>query len=420
MYRLLTYLLAPVFLFYTLRISFRDRSWRYCLQRLGFSYSLSINNIAAEQYNKQQQPIWIHCASVGEINTYVLLHKQLVQQYPQHQFLITTNTTTGASNLLSAIKRDATPRTLHSFLPIENNVCIAAFLNFWQPQRCLIMETEIWPLLYSHCQQRHIQIDILNARLSHRTLNGPGWIKKYYQQSLQSVKQILCKSEQERQHFLQLGANASQLVIAGNLKFAHQDINTTDTDSRLIDRAYCLAASTHHNEEQLLADLWLQINTDRLLVIAPRHPNRSAQIQKQLRQLNVRYAVRSKQQIIEDDCQIYLADTLGELNRLMRDADFVYIGGSMIKHGGQNILEAARLGKASLCGPHMYNFKDEVDLLNQADGCIQVKNSHELKQMLIQLLTEADTCERIGQNAKRALQQKSEVLETYLSLLKPL
>ena len=408
-YRIVVFLLWPVFFLYTLKIALRDRSSRYFLQRLGFSYAKKTGSKANNTY-------WIHCASVGEVNTYIPLHRKLIEQFPNTDFIITTNTSTGAST----VARHAIERTTHYYLPIESSFAIKRFLKAVQPARCLIMETEIWPLLYKHCSKLHIPISIINARLSHRTLNANRWIKNIYKESLRGVEKIFCKSQQEVLNFKQLGATDEKLLDTGNLKFASADETDISQAIDLNSRPYYVVASTHHDEEQQLAQLWSELgrelNSNTVLVIVPRHPNRSEQIQKQLVNLKLNFAVRSKQQALDENTNIYLADTLGELTGFMAGADCVFIGGSLIPHGGQNILEAARLGKTIVCGPHMFNFKDEVELLKTHNACIQVNDLSELKNTFIDLLKSPQD-KSMGENAKKALLGQANVIEHYLSQL---
>lgn len=401
-YHLITVLLWPVFFLYTLKIALRDRSSRYFFQRLGFKYP---------QHKKHT--FWIHCASVGETNTYFPLHLKLLEKYPHTQFVITTNTTTGAST----IKKYAATRTTHCYLPIESELAIKRFLKAWQPQRCLIMETEIWPLLYKNCNKSGIPIHIINARLSHRTLNANNWILGIYKRALKNVYIILCKSETELSNFKALGAAADKLKIAGNLKFTSIINEALPEQIDLNHRAYCVAASTHQDEEQQLARLWSTLDTTHLLVIAPRHPNRSDSIQKQLSELGINFSVRSKGERVTEQTRVYLADTLGELNRFMAYADFVFMGGSLIKHGGQNLLEPARFGKAIFCGPHMFNFKDELELLLKHEACIQVTSINELRQVFTECLKQIQQCAETGNRAKAVVEQQSGTLDNYLKLL---
>lgn len=401
-YRLLTIILFPVFFLYILKIALRDKSSRYFFQRLGFGYP-----------HQNSKTIWIHCASVGETNTYLPLHLKLLKNYPDTQFIITTNTTTGAHT----VNRHNPARTTHCYLPIESSFAIKRFIKTCNPQKCLIMETEIWPLLYHHCYKHNIQIDIINARLSHRTLEANKWIKSVYKKSLNKVNRILCKSAFEGDNFTSLGAKPEQLKIAGNLKFTSVEKISDNLSTNLVNRPYCVAASTHNDEEQQLAELWGRLTTDKLLVIVPRHPNRSEQIQKQLSELDLNYAVRSLQQVINKNTQVYLADTLGELNDLMTYADFVFIGGSLIKHGGQNLLEPARLGIPVICGPYMFNFTDELELLLKHQACIQVTDINALENLFIKLLDQPDQYKLMGKKAKDVLGQQSDILAEYLKYL---
>ncbi len=405
-YKLLTVLLWPILFIYTTKISLRDKSWRYLLQRLGFAYP-----------KQSKQHIWVHCASVGEVNTYFPLHIQLIKTFPDIQFVITTNTVTGADTVEKNIQQNNLKQTRHCYLPIESSFAINRFLRTWRPSQCIIMETEIWPLLYQLCHNKKIKISIINGRLSHRTLNAKPWIKSLYKTSLSFVDNILCKSQNEIEHFIELGATSSQTKLAGNLKFTSFEKNTNKKSIQLNNQTFCVAASTHDDEELQLATLWKKLSIDLLLVIVPRHPNRSEKIQKQFDTLAINYAVRSKKQTLLNDTKIYLADTLGELTQFMQNAEFVFIGGSLVKHGGQNILEPSRLGKATICGPHMFNFKEETQFLLDNHACIQIHELAELEKIVLNYIKNPLQLLTIGNNAKQSLKQQSSILNTYLSLL---
>ncbi len=401
-YLFLTILLWPVFFLYTVKIAFRDKSLRYLLQRLGHAYP-----------QQSEQHIWIHCASVGEVNTLMPLLHRLLEQFPQSRFVITTNTTTGAQT----VARHKPERTQHCYLPVESFFAINRFLYAWQVQQCLIMETEIWPLLYSCCARQHVEITLINARLSYRTLNTREWMKKQYRESLKKVNRILCKSTQELNNFKTLGAKNKQLYVCGNLKFTTINNNSHTPPINLGNRTYCVAASTHNDEERQLSQLWQRLNSEHLLVIVPRHPERSEQIQKQLNKLGIHYAVRSKQEKINHNTNIYLADTLGELTGFISAAQIVFMGGSLIPHGGQNLLEAAREGKAIICGPHMFNFQDEVELLLKHKGCVQVNDIVALEKTFCGLLNSPQQRETLGESARITLQQQTDIIEQYSVLL---
>lgn len=401
-YLFLTTLIWPIFFLYTVKVAIRDKSLRYLLQRLGHAYP-----------QQSEGHIWIHCASVGEVNTLMPLLHKLLEQFPKSRFVITTNTTTGAQT----VARHNPERTQHCYLPVESFFSINRFLYAWQVQQCLIMETEIWPLLYSCCARQHIEITLINARLSHRTLNAGKWLKKQYRESFKKVNRILCKSEQELNNFKTLGATNEQLYVCGNLKFTIADKSAHTQPVNLSNRTYCVAASTHDDEERQLSQLWQKLNSEDLLVIVPRHPERSEKIQKQLNKLDIHYAVRSKQDNISHNTDVYLADTLGELTGFIAAAKIVFMGGSLIPHGGQNLLEAAREGRAIVCGPHMFNFQDEVDLLLEHNGCIQVNDIAALEKTFRDLLEFPKQREALGKNARTTLLQQADVLDQYSVLL---
>ena len=402
-YRLLTFLLFPVFFIYTLKLAIKFKSLSYFKQRLGFSYP-SFNN----------QPIWIHCASVGEINTFMPLLELLIKALPQQAFIVTSNTVTGAATL----KKHNPLNTQHCYLPVENSAAINRFLNHAQPKLALIMETEIWPLLYRLINKKHIPLSIINARLSSKTINAHNWIKKQYHHALQYVDFIFCRSDQDLNSFEQLGGDINRLFTTGNLKFSQVSNSQPAIIENFTQRKYILAASTHNDEELQLSRLWKKTEAlDTLLVIAPRHPERSNDIIKKLMPLQLNITVRSKGDNITKDTDIYLADTLGELTGFMQNAEMIFMGGSLIPHGGQNFLEAARLAKAIIVGPHMHNFQNEVALFKQHHACIQIQNTTELGDAIQSLLIDNNAQSSLGSNAKQLMDKQAEVAEAYLKNL---
>ncbi|WP_455219490.1 3-deoxy-D-manno-octulosonic acid transferase, partial [Kaarinaea lacus] len=177
-----------------------------------------------------------------------------------------------------------------------------------------------------------------------------------------------------------------------------------------------LAASTHEDEELHLARMWLAMDTPHeLLVIAPRHPKRSNSIIKQLNSLSVKLAVRSRNDSIHDDTQVYLADTLGELTGFMASAELIIMGGSFVPIGGHNILEPAMLGKAMLFGPYMHNFSEETEGLLEQQAAIQVDDYQYLQNKLADLLQDDTRKQVLGERARQFMQHNSDILEKYIA-----
>jgi 3-deoxy-D-manno-octulosonic-acid transferase len=399
-YSFLTTLLWPLVFAYIARIAWRDRSWRYFRQRLGFGYPQA-----------DASPLWIHCASVGEVNTLQPLLEKLAQTYPKQRFLITTNTITGAG-VAEALQ---IKNLQHCYLPIDSFGAVTRFLHRLQPRLALVMETEIWPMLYLRCRQRGIPISIINGRLSTKTLHAHSWIKARYADALQCVDHVWCKSQNDFQGFIRLGMDEKRCDVLGNLKFARSFSSDTSAIDELRGRTYVLAASTHHDEELRIARIWKKIAAaDSLLVIAPRHPQRAATILQQLKQLGVNVAQRSRGEVPNEASDIYLADTIGELPAFISGAQLVIMGGSLIAHGGHNLLEPASFGKAIVIGPHMENFVEETELALAQQACLQVQSDEELTTALQGLLNDDHQRRQLGEHAARLMAEQSSVASHYL------
>ncbi len=311
------------------------------------------------------------------------------------------------------------PMVNHYYMPIDWKWAVQKIILAFQPRCILIVETELWPNLFHYSHQKNIPIIIINARLSHRTTSAKPWILQLYKHTLKNVTLILARSTEDYQSYLKLGALDSKIKLMGNIKLS------SNNDQKLIaipvGRPYVLAASTHQDEELQLTTLWMEliknkIVTNEMLVIVPRHPERASSILQQLKNLTEHISIRSKNHAITTTTQVYIADTVGELKQFMIDAKFIFIGGSLISHGGQNIIEPAQLAKAIIFGQHMFNFKDESKLLLENNAAIQVKNKAELYNSFEQLLTNSKRVTQLSESASKVVQeQENSVLHSYLT-----
>jgi len=401
LYRLATTALWPILFFYTLRLALRYKSFKYFKQRLGFAYPKTKGDV-----------IWLHCASVGEVNTCLPLLHLLQNKLSHKTFLITTNTVTGEQTFLKKHVKNSQ----HCFLPIDLFGSSYRFIKQIKPSLAIILETELWPNLYQQCAQQNIPLCIVNARLSHKTLNANRWIKSLYRQALSIPQCILARSIQDAESFVQLGANKNIIQTLGNLKFSSA-INAHIAQLDMSFPSYTLLASSHHNEEVLLAKLWQQENFNDLLVVVPRHPERGIKIQQTLNKLGFKTARRSQHEKVEKNTQVYIADTLGELKLFMNKANIVIMGGSFIAHGGQNLLEAASLGKAIITGPYMFNFKDEMDLFLQQKACIQSQSLEDLSIKLQALYIDDNIKIELEHNALALMQDCQNIPLLYIDAL---
>ena len=401
-YNLLVYLLSPIIILKIIYDSLRRNSdTNFIRQRLGLA-----------NFRRNENAIWLHASSVGEAKIALKLisifkDKKLIED------IIITTTTKSSKTILDKSDGDFQ----HYYLPFDFLLTMNRFIKSIKPKICIIIETEIWPNMINICAKRNIPIIMANARLSKKTLSSNNIIKKIYKNTLTSINRIYCKSERERDNFLQLGANQEKVAVLGNIKLCESISN--NVSERPIDRKYVLAASTHPGEERQIITEWLKINDKRiLLVIAPRHPERLGDILSDIPLSLVRLAIRSKKDKIRNNTQIYIADTIGELENFMEHSEFVFMGGSLVDHGGQNFLEAASLGKSIVVGPYMYNFIDETEEFLKNNAMVMVKNSKSLKHVFERLLKSKQRRDLFGENAKRLLHKKTKVLDDYFLQIK--
>ncbi len=402
-YRLLFTLLAPLLVLHTLWQAWKNHDGRLARQRLGLS-----------QPQRHDQPVWLHMASVGEVNAAIPLIQVLQQRHPELPIIVSTVTPTGA-----AMAQKKLPGISHCYLPLDFAYATRQLIEQMRPRCVIILETELWPRLYHQCCKQQVPLLIVNGRLSQRTLNRPAWVHTFYQHALANVTQILARSKKDAQRFVQLGAAEELVCVVDNIKFAA--IKQNAIEAIKLPRPYIVAASTHDDEELQISRAWLAsaLYKTHLLVIVPRHPVRKAAILKQLRPLNVAIAVRSENETVTGTTQIYLADTFGELQQFIAGAELICMGGSLIPRGGQNLIEVARLGKVALFGHHMDNFEDECDLLLEQNVAFRVRNAEELIEKMIELLAQPEALNKTGQHARELVEAKSDVAQRYADALEP-
>ena len=391
---------------YIIYRSIKDGGWRYFSQRLGFNYMAS-----------SLRPILIHCASVGEFNAAKPLILELCNQYVDIRIVISTNTPT-AAQIVSKLQHQ---NILHVYLPLDYSIIVNAFLNRIDPICVFILETEIWPTLFSLTAKRNIPIAIINGRLSDRSLQTSSFIKNDYQRSLQNLTMLLARSNDDRSKFIQIGADENSTHTVGNLKYAISSCPNSNLSLAAIKRPFLLAVSTHDDEEiQLAQHIKLLKRHHYLLVIAPRYPDRGKKLSRQLQQQNLNIALRSNQDTITDSTEIYIVDTLGELDMYFNEAALVFVGGSLVQRGGHNILEPASFGKCVVVGPYTDNFSLETKELLEENGVIQITDNYDLGIKLVDLLNDDQGRAQFGVNAQQFIEQKKKVLDDYLKYLQPL
>ena len=284
-YKLLLFFLFLPLVSYTLWLSLRVFEFRYFLQRLTIYFATK----------PKKNGIWIHAASVGEVNAVIPLILKIHSNHPDINITLSSNTTSSA-----AIANKQLPKSvLHVYFPLDYQWIIKRFVARINPRAIFIVETEFWPNLYRHVAKKDIPLFIINGRISEKTLHAKTWLKKIYDLTLPLLTHVYARSETDKNRFIELGLSPQKIDILGNIKFSApvtQDIKPIN-----LNRSYVLAASTRENEEQIIVEAWLKSEReDHLLVIVPRHPQRLGDILAQLKTFNINIAIRSKNEPVTD------------------------------------------------------------------------------------------------------------------------
>jgi 3-deoxy-D-manno-octulosonic-acid transferase len=398
---LILYFLYPLVFLITLVMAFRNRDGRYLLERIG---------LYLRDYPREC--IWFHAASVGEVNGVMPLLVKMARDFPDQRFLLTTGTPTGGQVALAKIPDNAA----HAYLPLDYPGAVRRFLNKTRPAAAVIMETELWADLFYACDRHGIPISIINARLSERTLKANAWMYRLYAETLSHVTKILARSDFDANAFMTIGATSSKVKVLGNLKFAPADAADVAPLQEL-NRPYVLAASTHDDEEEQLAKAWIESGRRELLVIAPRHPIRRDAIIKAIRRHTDRLAIRSQDEPVTEQTAIYLADTLGEMRALIKGAEVVFMGGSLVPRGGHNIIEVVPFAKPVIFGPHMDNFRDEAELLLQRGIATRIEDVAELVPAVQAIGDQPEVTQGIEAKSRRLVEENADILDKYVAAL---
>ncbi len=344
--------------------------------------------------------VWLHGASIGESVSMLPLIQKILETYPDVHVMVTTGTVTSADIMNKRLPE----RAFHQYIPIDNPVFSNRFLKYWHPDIALWFESELWPAMLSSIKKKNIPLILINGRISNKSF------KRWQQFDFISKELLACftfclgQSEEDAYRLRVLGAQNA--ICLGNLKYAGLPL-PIDEDKKeemiksIKGRPLWLASSTHDDEEVKLAKVHKRLleNIPNLfLIIAPRHPNRGAEIKEKATEMGLNVALRSANEKITAQTNVYIADTIGEMGLWYDIANLVFIGGSLIPHGGQNFMEPSRVRDAVIVGPHMHNFTDAMNRAKKADAIIQVNDTVELEEIMLQLLQNEELLE-----AKRSL-----------------
>lgn len=357
-----------------------------------------------------QDQVWVHAASVGEVHAVTPLVLALMQQ--GEKILFTSFTATG----YTAIQHGFVDSVCSGIIPFDNYWHCRRFFQQHHIKLGLVVETELWPELLYQAQKRDVPLLLVSARLSRKSLDAGSFVRGLLSTTLGYFTGILARNSRDYDALLSMGADDKKLSLAGNLK---SQVDSAHQHARLIERDYVLLASSHKGEEQQFLQTRPAELSHCLLVLAPRHPQRSAAIQTQIENLGMNYSVRSKAQTIEQNTEVYLADTLGELKPLMAFARIVVMGGSFDTTGGHNLIEPAVLGCTIITGPSDSNIAEDINLLGVDCGVLQVEDMTACWSAITRLINQPQAANALGREAQARLAQQPDIIQQYMTFIRP-
>ncbi len=380
------------------------RVWREHLP--GRSRAERLGRIAAAPADARS--LWLHCASVGEVQAARSLIEALARRYPDGRLVITTMTATGAERAHAVAERlqgeAGVAEVSHHFVPLDFPGAARRFLARLRPELAIFFETELWPNLLAACERRGIPVAVVNGRLSPRAFHGYRRVGRLMAEALSHVSWLGAKSEADAERFRALGMAPERIEVTGSLKFdLARDDKAFQVSERLRTgfgrRPVWVAGSTHEGEDEALLEAHARLRErcpEALLILVPRHPRRFEAAAELCRAEGLALARRSRDEAVTADTAVYLGDTMGELSALYGAADLAFVGGSLVPVGGHNLLEPAAMGVPVLTGPELANFADVAEALRERGALVEVTDAATLAESLARLLVDAAERERLA------------------------
>src|SRR3954470_11589378 len=363
--------------------------------------------------------VWIHGASVGEVLAAAALIERL--RTLNLRILLTSGTVTSAA----IVAKRFPPDVIHQYVPYDSPRYVARFLDHWRPSLALFIESDLWPNLILSAAARRLPMVLINGRMSPRSF--PRWRRAQNTISalLGQFEACLAASDTGAERFAALGAR--NVITTGNLKL---DVPAPPADPAKLEKLMAMtrgrpviaAASTHPGEEEMVVETHRRLAgffPGLLSVIVPRHPDRGNAVAGIVAAAGLRFVQRSREELPAVNTDIYIADTMGELGLFYRLASVVFMGGSLVEHGGQNPIEAVKLGAAVVHGPHVFNFTDVYEALDAAHGARRADTGDALVKQLGQLLADPKVRDAQLAASERVVGQLGGALERTLAALEP-
>jgi 3-deoxy-D-manno-octulosonic-acid transferase len=367
-WRFVVYLLLPYALGNLAWRGLRYRAyWNRWPERFGFVVPLRARRV-----------LWVHAVSVGEVRSAAPLVTALVERYPTHRVVVTTMTPTGSAQVRELFG----DRVSHCYVPYDFPDAVRRFFDRVRPEVAVVAETEFWPNIFAECGRRGIPLLLVNGRVSQASLRGYLRVPKIARAMLANADLLCAQTRVDAQRLRNLGAPEQLIHVTGNLKFDIELPAKLLDEARALrgqwgrDRPVLIAASTHAGEEVQILAAFARLARrygNLLLVLVPRHPERFHAVARLCKQRGLAVALRSRTPgALPSGTEVLVGDTMGELQRLYAAADVAFIGGSLVRHGGQNLLEACAVDVPVVFGPHMFHFEEISSMALERGAARQV------------------------------------------------
>ncbi|MCE1226923.1 MAG: 3-deoxy-D-manno-octulosonic acid transferase [Geobacteraceae bacterium] len=420
LYRLLALAALPfALLYHWYRSISRGRKSSFG-ERLGFLPLTAQKSLAG------QPVIWLHAVSVGEVIASRPLLKGLQRRYPEHRLLLSVTTETGRG----VADQDRLADVVIYF-PFDTHFAVCRLLDAVKPQAIAIMETEIWPVFTFEAQRRNIPLLLANGRISARSFPRYQRFAWFFRPVLQCFSGLGMQSKADLERILAIGAPEERSKVLGNLKYDIPFSPVAGDERQQLRQGYRIPAdlavfcigSTHPGEEEQLLAVYQELLKQfdhLLLVLVPRHPERTAEVETLVSGLGLPVVRRSALEQLSSCCRagmVLLVDTVGELMTLYALSDLAYVGGSLVPTGGHNLLEPASRGIPIIFGPHMDNFQEITALTLEYGAGVQVTDRQGLLDAAADFLATPELRHVVGSNGLKLLRDSGGAVERHLAML---
>ena len=371
--------------------------------------------------NRSGRTIWLHALSVGEVTSAVPLVRALRKHYPTWKIVVSTTTRSGkkVADMLLAPFADSIIDGPLDLLPT-----VTRFIDCIRPDLFILVETDFWPNILHCLSAKGIPSILVNGRISKKSMSRYQRLRFFFLPMFQAFSFLVMQTLQDKEKMEVLGLAPEKLPILGNLKFATR-LQNTEASSALQaellpqERILFIAGSTHPGEEQILLECYKRLRhnfPDLFLIIAPRDPARAKEIVDLATRHGLSPSLRSTA-VLFANADIFILDSLGELNAFYALADFAFIGGSLVEKGGHNPIEPAALAMPVIFGPHMEDFSEIAETLVTAGGATKINDQEGLFHIITELLENLELRQHMGQAAKKCVLGQKEIIANHLQLI---